>query len=55
MTTYEEVRAITNIDLGESIRTLSRVSHIHLFGMSFIFILSGIIFSLSEIHFDGFE
>src|SRR3972149_10111132 len=50
LTTYEEVRAITDIDLGESIRTLSRVSHIHLFGMSFIFILTGIIFSLSEIH-----
>ncbi|MBI5096774.1 MAG: hypothetical protein HZB32_03885 [Nitrospirae bacterium] len=50
LTTYEEVRAITGIDLGESIRVLSRVSHIHLFGMSFIFILTGIIFSLSEIH-----
>ena len=46
--TYEEVKAITDIDFGESIRVLSRVSHIHLFGMSFIFILTGIIFSMSE-------
>lgn len=45
--TYEEVRAITDIDFGESIRVLSRVSHIHLFGMSFIFMLTGIIFSMS--------
>ncbi len=50
LTTYEEVRIITDIDLGESIRVLSRVSHIHLFGMSFIFILTGMIFSMSEIN-----
>jgi hypothetical protein len=50
LTTYEEVRAITDIDFGESIRVLSRVSHIHLFGMSFIFILTGIIFSMSEMN-----
>jgi len=45
LTTYEEVRSITDIDLGESIRALSRVSHIHLFGLSFVFMLTGIIFS----------
>ncbi|MCC6545060.1 MAG: hypothetical protein IT392_11285 [Nitrospirae bacterium] len=50
LTTYEEVRAITDIDFGESMRVLSRVSHIHLFGMSFIFILTGIIFSMSEMN-----
>ncbi len=50
LTSYEEVKAITDIDLGESIRALSRVSHIHLFGMSFIFLLSGMIFSLSEMN-----
>lgn len=50
LTTYEEVKAITDIDFGESIRVLSRVSHIHLFGMSFIFLLTGIIFSMSEIN-----
>lgn len=48
--TYEEVRVITDTDFGESIRVLSRVSHIHLFGMSFIFILTGIIFSMSELN-----
>lgn len=50
LTTYEEVWSITDIDLGESVRTLSRVSHIHLFGMSFIFLLTGMIFSLTEIN-----
>ena len=50
LTTYEEVKAITDIDLGESIRALSRVSHIHLFGMSFLFLLTGIIFSPSEMN-----
>lgn len=50
LTTYEEVRAVTDIDLGESIRVLARVSHIHLYGMSFIFILTGIIFAFTEIN-----
>ncbi|MCC6545379.1 MAG: hypothetical protein IT392_12930 [Nitrospirae bacterium] len=50
LTSYEEVKAITDVDLGESIRALSRVSHIHLFGMSFIFILTGMIFSMSGIN-----
>ena len=46
---YEEISVYADLDLGQSIRTLARVSHIHLFGMSFIFILTGMIFSLSEI------
>jgi hypothetical protein len=31
-------------------RALARVSHVHLFGMSFIFLLTGLIFALTEIH-----
>ena len=49
LTTYEEVSAYTQIDLGQSIKSLVRVSHIHLFGMSFIFMLTGGIFVLSEV------
>jgi hypothetical protein len=49
LTTYEEVTAYTQMDMGESIKRLVKVSHIHIFGMSFIFILTGGIFVLSEV------
>lgn len=49
LTTYDEVKAYTQMDFGESIKQLIKVSHIHLFGMSFIFILTGGIFVLSEV------
>lgn len=48
LTTYAEIKALTAKDLGESIKTLARVSHFHLFGISFIFISTGLIFSLSN-------
>lgn len=50
LTTYAEVKTVTNVDLGESIKGLARVSHVHLFGISLIFINSGFIFSLSSIN-----
>lgn len=50
LTTYDEVRDLTEMDSGSSIRTLARVSHVHLFGLSFIFLLTGMIFALSEIN-----
>lgn len=50
LTTYEEVKAVTNVDLGESIKTLARVSHVHLLGFSFIFISTGLIFSLCSMN-----
>ena len=50
LTTYAEVSSYIDIDLGQSIKSLARVSHIHLFGMSFIFLLTGMIFAFSEIH-----
>ena len=46
---FEEVSIYTRVDMGQSVKTLVRVSHIHLFGMSFIFLLTGGIFVLSEI------
>jgi len=49
LTTFEDISAFTTMDMGESIKALVRVSHVHLFGMSFIFFLTGIIFVFSEI------
>jgi hypothetical protein len=49
LTTFQEVTAYTQMDMGESIKRLVKVSHIHIFGMSFIFILTGGIFAFSEV------
>jgi len=38
---------VAEIDHGASITTLTRVSHIHLFGISFIFFFVGLIFSFA--------
>ncbi len=48
LTTYAETVEYTSTDLGKSVLALVRVSHIHLFGMSFIFGLSGLIFAYSQ-------
>jgi hypothetical protein len=44
---YEDVKKVAKIDEGASIQTLTRVSHIHLFGISFIFFFVGFIFSFA--------
>jgi len=44
---YEEVKKVAKIDEGASIQTLTRSSHIHLFGISFIFFFMGFIFSFA--------
>lgn len=49
LTSYEEALAYTAIDMGQSVKSLVGVSHVHLFGMSFIFFLTGVIFAMSEI------
>ena len=49
LTSYAEVARYTEVDLGQSMKSLVRVSHIHLFGMSFLFILTSLIFVLSDI------
>lgn len=46
-TGYEEVRKVAEINTGASIQSLTRVSHIHLFGISFIFFFVGFIFSFA--------
>lgn len=48
LVTFQDVEKLTRADTGESILQLARVSHIHLFGISIIFLLTGAIFSLSE-------
>lgn len=42
---YDNVRKVTERDTGTGIFTLVRVSHIHLFGLTFIFFVVGSIFS----------
>ena len=48
LTSYEEVAKIVQQDPGPSVSKLARVSHVHLFGISIIFLLTGAIFSLSR-------
>ena len=42
---FDNLQKVTTKDTGASIATLVRVSHIHLFGMTFIFFLTGLMFS----------
>ena len=42
---YDNVKKVTSADTGPSLVTLVRVSHIHLFGMTFIFFIMGLMFS----------
>ncbi|MGE5095033.1 MAG: protein S100 [Betaproteobacteria bacterium] len=45
LTNYDNVKKVTEKDTGTEVFTLVRVSHIHLFGITFIFFLLGTIFS----------
>jgi hypothetical protein len=42
---YENIQAVVAQDTGQDLFTLVRVSHIHLFGLTFIFFIVGFIFS----------
>lgn len=42
---YDNIKKVTEQDTGADVFTLVRVSHIHLFGLTFIFFLVGLIFS----------
>lgn len=44
---YEEVQKLATVNKGASIESLTRVSHIHLFGIAFIFFFMALIFSLA--------
>lgn len=45
LSSYDNIKKVTATDTGASIATLVRVSHIHFFGLSFIFFIVGLIFS----------
>ncbi len=47
LTKKEVLKEYAKVDTGASIQQLTRLSHIHLFGMAFIFMLLGFIFSFS--------
>lgn len=47
-TSFEPLKALTAQDEGATFESLTRVSHIHLFGISFIFMFVGLIFSFAE-------
>jgi hypothetical protein len=42
---YDNVKKVTEADTGTPISTLIRVSHIHLFGLTFVFFIMGQMFS----------
>ena len=44
---YDEVKKEVDVNKGASIESLTRVSHIHLFGISFIFFFMGLVFSFA--------
>jgi hypothetical protein len=48
MISYSDISKYTTVDLGDSIQSLVGISHIHLFGISFIFLLTSAIFAFSE-------
>lgn len=47
-TTYEGIQPVAEVDGPKSVSALARVSHIHLFGISFIFFFVCGIFALAE-------
>jgi len=47
--TYQAVLKMSQTDQGPTLTQLARVSHVHLFGVSFIFMLTGAIFTFSQI------
>lgn len=44
----DSISGLIEIDTGPTIAQLAKVSHVHLFGISFIFFLTGFIIALSE-------
>jgi hypothetical protein len=48
LTSLAALQKVTGADTGTSLTDLAEVSHIHLFGISIIFLLTGAIFAFSE-------
>jgi len=47
-TQFESLKALTTQDTGATFASLTRISHVHMFGISFIFMFVGLIFSFAE-------
>ncbi|MFA6053623.1 MAG: hypothetical protein WC762_13650 [Methylobacter sp.] len=47
-TQFKALKALTTEDTGATFASLTRVSHVHMFGISFIFMFVGLIFSFAE-------
>lgn len=47
---YEGLQAVATIDKGESLHTLMKLSHIHLFGIGLLLLGVGLIFRLAVMH-----
>ena len=47
VTQYEVIKELAEVDMGAETSSLTRVSHIHLFGIAFIFFFIGFIFSFA--------
>jgi hypothetical protein len=45
---FDNVKTVSAEDTGATFASLTRISHIHLFGISFIFMFVGLIFSFAE-------
>jgi hypothetical protein len=45
---FENIKKLAEVDEGASVASLTRVSHIHLFGIAFIFLYVGWIFGLAQ-------
>lgn len=48
LTSLADVRKVSAVDTGASVSTLARLSHVHLFGLSLIFVLTGGIYALCQ-------
>lgn len=48
LTDFAALQALSEQDTGATFASLTRVSHVHMFGISFIFMFVGLIFSFSE-------
>jgi len=49
LSNYAGVRRVAEVDVGESIHTLMKISHIHLFGIGLVALGIGLIFRLAEL------
>jgi hypothetical protein len=50
LTNYQEVMAVTEIDRGEPVALWARVAHTHIQSIGLIFLVLGLVFSLTSLH-----